>query len=282
MMRRRAHVGRVGLLLVVAIGFGLSSGAAAVSPPPPPPPAPAPPTSPPDELSSTSLIPVPAGCPTPEPAAVVFTGIMVAKDDITQTVRFGIDQIRAGTAEPWAGDGLIDIRYGPDYRFLVEGETYLIGAGIDPRYNVLASTVRPPEPTFGGNDVIGVDDLALDCPAIDDPIRTLNVDGTTVDSGVLSLMTQDRRLLVATIMVPLGIVILALLALVLLKAFGAVAFRGLFGLGRAAVTPVVDHRATRVRAHRPRETLEWSTGEPADDGDDAPSRSDPSGARTGT
>jgi energy-converting hydrogenase Eha subunit E len=228
-------------------------------------------------VSSTSLIPIPAGCPVPDRAAVVFTGIMVAKDDITQTVRFGIDQIRAGTADPWAGDGLIDIRYGPDYRFLVKGETYLVGAGIDPRYNVLASTVRPPEPTFGGNDVIGVDDQAIDCPEVDDPIRTLNVDGTTVDSGVLSLMTQDRRLLLATFMVPLGIVILALLALVLLRAFGAVAFRGLVGLGRAALTPVVDHRATRVRKHRPREVYDWSGG-PDHEGSDASERSDPSGA----
>jgi hypothetical protein len=206
------------------------------------------------------LIPVPAGCEIPEPAAVVFTGIMVAKDDITQTVRFGIDQIRAGSAEPWAAAGLIDIRYGPDYRFLVEGEKYLVGAGIDPRYNVLSSTVRPPQPTFGGNDVVGVDDQALDCPSIDDPIRTLNVDGTSVDSGVLSLMTQDRRLLLATFMVPLGIVILALLALVLLRSFGAAALRGMVGLGRAALTPVTDHRATRVRTHRPREVYDWTVG----------------------
>ena len=47
------------------------------------------------EPSSTSLIPVPAGCPTPEPAAVVFTGTMIGKDDVTQTVRYRIDQIRA-------------------------------------------------------------------------------------------------------------------------------------------------------------------------------------------
>jgi hypothetical protein len=159
----------------------------------------------------------------------------------------------------------------------VKGETYLVGAGIDPRYNALASTVRPPEPVLGGNDVIGIDDLALECPELDDPIRTLNVDGTSVDSGVLSLMTQDRRLLLATFMVPLGIVILALLALVILRAFGAAAFRGLFGLGRAALTPVVDHRATRVRTHRPREVFDWS-GSADHEGSDPSEQSDPSGA----
>jgi hypothetical protein len=183
----------------------------------------------------------------------VFTGTMVGKDDVTQVVRFRLDQLRAGSAETWAVNGLIDVRYGPDYRFLARGEQYLVGIGIDPVYGVPASTVRPPEPTFGGNDVVGVDDLAVDCPTIDDPVRTLHVDGTSVDSGVLSLMTDDRRLLLATWAVPTMIAFAVLLALVVLRVFGGLAVRGVFDLGRAAVTPVPDHRAVRVRTHRPRE-----------------------------
>lgn len=249
MMHWATLAGRAGLLVVAAVAIGVQGGAAGAAPPPEPPSG---------EVSSASLIPVPAGCPRPEPAAVVFTGTMVGKDDITETVRFGIEQVRAGSPDPWGSTGLIDIRYGPDYRFLVEGETYLVGAGIDGRFNVLASTVRPPEPTFGGNDVVGVDDLAVECPVLDDPIRTLNVDGTSVDSGVLSLMTQDRRLLLATIMVPLGIGIMVLLALVLVRKFGSAAVGAVATLGRAAVTPVTDHRATRVRSHRPREVVDWT------------------------
>ncbi len=153
----------------------------------------------------------------------------------------------------------------------------MIGAGVDPLYGVLASTVRPPEPTFGGNDVVGVDDIAVDCPRVDDPIRTLQVDGTSVDSGVLSLMTDDRRLLLATLAVPAMIVFGVLLALVLLRAFGALAFRGFLNLGRAAVTPVSDHRAVRVRTHRPRDVDDPSTTDGAEpdeevlDGDGASS-----------
>ena len=232
------------------------AGTAGAAPPPDdPPPATLPPENPPPDLGvqEGSLIPVPVGCPVPDPAAVVFTGTMIGKDDVTQVVRFRIDQIRAGSADPWAVNGLIDVRYGPDYRFLGEGEQYLIGAGLDPSYGVLASTVRPPEPTFGGNDVVGVDDLAVDCPALDDPIRTLNVDGTSVDSGVVSLMTEDRRLLLATIAVPTAIVFAVVIALVMLRLFGALAVRSVFQLGRAAVTPVPDHRAVRVRTHRPRD-----------------------------
>jgi len=209
------------------------------------------------------LIPVPVGCPVPDPAAVVFTGTMIGKDDVTQVVRFRIDQVRAGSAEAWAVNGLMDVRYGPDYRFLATGEQYLVGVGLDPVYGVPASTVRPPEPNFGGNDVVGVDDLAVDCPALDDPVRTLQVDGTSVDSGVLSLMTEDRRLLLATLAVPTMIVFAVLLALVVLRMFGGLAFRGVFQLGRAAVTPVPDPRALRVRTHRPRETESVSV--PSDD-----------------
>jgi hypothetical protein len=235
-----------------AIGAGLVSAA---PPPDDPPPVTLPPENAPPEpgVQPDSLIPVPVGCPVPDPAAVVFTGTMIGKDDVTRVVRFRIDQVRAGSAEPWAVNGLIDVRYGPDYRFLSEGDQYLVGVGLDPVYGVPASTVRPPEPTFGGNDVVGVDDLAVDCPTLDDPVRTLQVDGTSIDSGVLSLMTEDRRLLLATLAVPTMIVFAVLLALVVLRVFGGLAFRGVFQLGRAAVTPVTDHRAVRVRTHRPRD-----------------------------
>ncbi len=258
MTRRLRHVGLLGLLCATpfVVTLGLSAGAADAAPPPDdPPPATLPPDIAPPQpaVRADSLIPVPAGCPVPEPAAVVFTGTMVGKDDVTEVVRYRIDQLRAGSAEPWAVNGLVDVRYGPDYRFLAEGEQYLIGAGLDPTFGVLSSTVRPPEPTFGGNDVVGVDDLAVDCPELDDPIRTLEVDGTSVDSGVLSLMTEDRRLLLSTLAVPTMIVFAVLLALVMLKVFGGLAFRGMFQLGRAAVTPVPDHRAVRQRTHRPRD-----------------------------
>ena len=227
--------------LVAGLMWLLGSAAAATAAPPPvdgePP-------------SSVSLIPVPVGCPVLEPADVVFVGTMTGKDDVDQVVRFRIDQLRAGSAAPWAIDGLIDVRYGEDYRFLVEGDQYLVGAGFDPVYGALSSTVRPPEPTFGGNAVVGVDDSAVECPVFDDPVRTLNVDGTSVDSGVLSLLSDDRRLLAATFAVPAAIAFATVLALVVLKTFGVLAMKGVFELGRRAVTPVPDHRATRVRVHR--------------------------------
>ena len=230
---------RLGLLgLLCATVLGVTSATANAAPPEPP------------VAVDQGLVPVPVGCPRPDPAAVAFVGTMVGKDDVTQVVRFQIDQIRAGSAAPWAINDLIDVRYGDDYRFLVKGEQYLVGARSDPVYGVLSSKVRPAEPTFGGNDVVGVDDIAVTCPRLDDPVRTVNLDGTTVDSGVLSLLTDDRRLLLATLAVPAALVFAALLALVVLKMFGRLAISGVWQLGRASVTPVPDHRKVRVRTHR--------------------------------
>ena len=272
MKRRERRAGLVGLLCALPLAVALSAGAAEAAPAPPTDPVPPSPVgSPQPGVQPDWLIPIPVGCTVPDQADAVFTGTMIGKDDFTQVVRFRIDQLRAGSVAPWAVNGLIDVRYGPDYRFLSSGEQYLIGVRLDPAYGLPASTVRPPEPTFGGNDVIGVDDIAVDCPAVDDPVRTLQVDGTSIDSGVLSLMTDDRRLLLATLAVPTAIVFAVLIALVILRAVGMLAFRGVFQLGRAAVTPVPDHRAVRVRTHRPRdsdgngEDLDVDVGDSGDD-----------------
>ena len=229
-----------------------------------------PPTLPAD---TTRLIPIPAGCDAPEPAAVAFVGTVVGKDDVVQVVRFQIDQLRAGSANQWAIDGLIDVRYGIDYRFLDEGQQYLVGAGFDREVGALVSTVRPPAPTFGGNDVIGLQDTAVECPIIDDPVRTVNLDGSDVDSGVLSLLFDDQQVLLATLAVPTVIAMVAMVAIVILKGIAAVSMRGVFGLGRAALTPVPDHRAVRVRGHGDRSAAaakakesDCSTDESSSDG----------------
>lgn len=217
----------------------------------------------------TSLVEIPDGCPEPEAAVLAFTGTALGKDDIAQVVRFRIDQLRAGSTSEWAIDGLIDVRYGDDYRFVDLGEQYLVGAGVDTAYGALSSRVRPPEPDFGGNDVVGVDDSSVECPTVDDPVRTLMVDGTDVDSGVMSLLFDDRRVLLATIAVPTAIALVALVALALLRLIVGLAGKGVLQLGRAAVTPVPDHRAVRIRRHRTSDgrTDEelWIDGRPVDD-----------------
>jgi hypothetical protein len=184
-------------------------------------------------------------------ADVAFVGVVVDKDGYIErgTVRYRIEQVRAGSTASYAVDDLIDVRYGPDSKYLEVGEEYLVSAAVDPEIGRLASTVAPDAPLFGGNDVIGLDDTAEECPEIETTIVTLHVDGTSVDSSVLSPMFDDGRVLLATIGVPAAIAGLTLVALVILRALWRWMMGGIFALGRAAVTPTPDQKAVRVRRH---------------------------------
>lgn len=195
------------------------------------------------------LVPVPAGCLAPEPADVAFVGLAVDKD--FEKVRYQILQLRAGSAIGYAVEGLVDVLYFDDAKFLDVGEEYLVGARFRPAFGLLQSTIRPEEPLFGGNDVIGLEDTDIDCPTLDDPVRTVRPDGSGVDSGVLTPLLDDKQKLFATVGVPTAVAFGVVAALVLVRWLLGLGFLGIFALGRAAVTPTEDHRAVRVRRHRP-------------------------------
>lgn len=200
----------------------------------------------------SALIQIPVGCPdVPEPADVAFVGTVLAKDEFVEkgTVRFQIDQIRAGDAGPFAVNGVIDVRYGPDSQYVDIDEQYLVSAGVDANIGALASKVSPEAPLFGGDAVVGVEDNEVKCPVVEDPIMTLNTNGTAVDSALLAPLTEDGRLLLSTIAVPAAIVGAVMIALVLLRRAIDLGVKGILALGRAAVTPTGDHRAARVRRH---------------------------------
>ncbi len=241
--RRAARSGVVhrlvaGVALLAALLAGGAAGGALAAPPD-------------DGVADRNLVPVPPGCPVPDPAAVAFVGEVVDKDGFIEkgTVRFQIVQIRAGDASPYSAEGLIDVRFGPDSKYLDIGEQYFVAAAIDPSIGQLASRIEAEKPLFGGDAVIGIDDTAVECPVLDDPVQTLDVDGTQIETGLFEPMFEDRRLLLATIGVPAAIAGLALVALVLLRRLLDLGMAGVFRLGRAAVTPTRDVRASRVREH---------------------------------
>ena len=218
----------------------LAAPSAAAAPPPPDNPIP--------EDVGSGLISIPPGCVVPGAADVVFVGTAVAKD--FEKVRFEIIQLRAGSASGYAIDGLIDVLYLEDAKFLDVDEEYLVGARFDPELGGLFSNVRAPEPLFGGNDVIGLNDTDVECPVIDDPVRTLQPNGESVDSGVVTPLFRDKRLLLATLGVPVAIAFAVVIGLVLLRNVWGLVIKGIFELGRAAVTPAPDHTSVRVREHR--------------------------------
>jgi len=173
------------------------------------------------------LIPVPAGCVAPAPPVAVFEGTLVAA--VGATARFRVDRLLAGSLKGYQSAQGVDVRYGAETRFLVEGDTYLIGVG-NADDGALASTVREPLPLFGGDAVIGASDSDVDCPVVDEPVRTLLADGTAVDTGVTAPLKGSGHDVLLAILRPLLWAMGALLALVLVKHLVFAAGRGIRNL----------------------------------------------------
>ena len=193
--------------ILAALMF-MSAGAAVAAPDDPSPT----PTAP----SGTSpVVPVPPGCEAPPLPHVVFVGTVVDRD--FRTVRFEIDAVRAGDPAPFASDQLVDVRYGRDVQYLDDGETYIVGAPVHPVLGVLVSQVSDPIEDFGGDEVIGVSETDIRCPDFEDPMRTLNLDGTKVPAGVLAPLGEAEGRLLAAIVIPLGVAVAAIFVLALLR-----------------------------------------------------------------
>lgn len=184
---------------------------------------------------------VPADCPIPTAPRATFVGVLVAAD--RRTARFEVRQLRGGNLEGYTADGLVDVDFGEDVRFLEPGTSYIVAAALDADTNRLVSKVRDPEPLFGGNQVIGIDERNVSCPEIEDAVRTLTMDGGSVESGVLAPLADDSRGLVRSLVLPFAWV-----------------FGGLMGLAivanavRAAVARARRRQAARAASARARKS----------------------------
>lgn len=229
-----------GFVLTVVLGFVVVAVVAPgrVSATELPEPVPVPSLPPIDQpgAESTRLIPVPSGCAAPDREQAVFIGTLVISDAVT--ARYQVDGVLSGSVEGFTVQGQIDVRYGDEVRFLQVGQRYIVGAGIDPELRVLASTVRAPAPLFGGNEVAGVDDGDVDCPAIDPPVRTVLLDGTSVETGVLTPLQDAEKQMLRAILAPVGVAFLVLVGLVVVKHL-------FFALGRSLRDLSTTDRPTR-------------------------------------
>ncbi|HEX4982785.1 MAG TPA: hypothetical protein VFV63_13860 [Ilumatobacteraceae bacterium] len=149
------------------------------------------------------LVPVPSACTAPPQPEIVFVGTLVERD--FRTGRFEIEQVRAGSEDPFAIGGLIDVRYGLDVEYLDVGTEYLVSARRDPVIGLLASKIREPAPLFGGDDVVGVAESDVECPRFEDPIRTFLPDGSSVDSAVLAPLGEHTTQLIGAVLIPIGV-----------------------------------------------------------------------------
>lgn len=170
-------------------------------------------------LSPDSTVPppttVPVGCDPPVPPQAVFTAQLLVAD--ARTGRFEIDDVRAGSLDGYRVGPLVDVDFLDDTRYLVIGRDYLVAAEIAPETGRLHSKVKPTPLLFGGDQVVGVDDATVVCPAFDDPIITHMIDGTPVETGILTPLLQDKRDLIWSVVKPALLVLAALVGLVLVK-----------------------------------------------------------------
>ena len=164
--------------------------------------------------STTTTLPsavttVPEGCAGPPAAQAVFVGTVTVIDPVSAT--FEVSQVRAGSLEGYAAGASVEIRYGADVKFLDVGTAYIVGARLDPVSQRLSSTIRDSADLFGGNEVI---DGGVECPSFEESARTLNLDGTGIESGVFSNFLGDPvRLLVALVLLG-ALMLVGLVALV--------------------------------------------------------------------
>lgn len=214
------------MALVVIVAMGIPSMASATSTTEPPPESvdeqggitgvPAV-TAP---LNPSAVTTIPAGCASPNEPQVVFVGKLLKLDDITAT--FTQLQVRAGslggysTIDSSVGD-VVNVRYGRDSKFLSKGGMYLVGAASAINSPILISKVRESAELFGGDQVIGLSDQGVACPRYDDPIRTFNEDGTSIDTGVFSPLLNNQWQIALVFLVAIGLVVAGLASMVMIK-----------------------------------------------------------------
>lgn len=248
---RRAWWVCLGLLAMLSVG-----GRAWATPPTDPvePAAPVDTVAPSTTLAPGALPPAlgplvvsPTGCAVPAPATAVFVAQLAYTDVPPTTARFRLQRVLAGSLDGFVSGRLVDVRYGDETRFLTIGSTYIIGVTVSPSAGVLVSTVREAAPLFGGDAVIGANDSDVDCPRVEDPVRTLTAEGGPVDTGVLTPMKGQGGSLLSAMLRPFAVAFAVLLLLVLVK-------HALFAVGRSLRDVSLAEPApkpVRPRKHRP-------------------------------
>lgn len=183
-----------------------------------------PPSSVPVSTNPSATTTVPVGCAPAPLSQAVFVG-RVANLDVTSAV-FELVRLRSGSLAGYSTEvpmqtgqvaTQVGIYYGRDVKFLKIGQTYLVGTSLDASTSRIYSRVTESAPLFGGNQVADINNSGVVCPTFADPARTLNVDGSGIESGVLSGLKGNSGRIAFAILVPASLVLLGLVTVVLLR-----------------------------------------------------------------
>ena len=161
------------------------------------------------------LVEVPVGCEPWQLADVVFVGTVAARD--AKTVRFTDITVRAGNEVLISAGGTVDIRFGYDAQYVAEGETYLVGADQHPDLGILVSKLTQPPVDFAGDEIVGVSENDVECPEAEDPIITLNTDGSPVNFSIIDPMLAKRSSIAGALLVPFTVAMVVIFLLAMLR-----------------------------------------------------------------
>lgn len=172
--------------------------------------------------SATTTIPI--GCAPAPVSQAVFVGRVVTLD-VTSAV-FELVRLRSGSLAGYSTDvpaqsgqvtTQIGISYGRDVKFLKVGQAYLVGTSLDAATGRIFSRVTESSPLFGGNQVADINNSGVTCPTFADPARTLNVDGSAIESGVLSGLKGNSDRIALSVLIPAALVLLGLATVALVR-----------------------------------------------------------------
>ncbi len=183
---------------------------------------------------------IPAECVVPTPVQATFVGTVVESD--RRTARFQIVQVRGGSLEGFASRGLVDVDYAEDVRFLEFGESYIVATGINASNGRLFSKIRDPEPLLGSSQVVGLNS-GVNCPEIEDAVRTLDLDGRSVESGVLAPLRDASGSVIRSVVLPVAWVLGALALFATLRNVGSAFLQASYRYWNGE--PVVNRKSRR-------------------------------------
>ena len=157
---------------------------------------------------------IPEGCFPQALPQVVFIG--EASNVSDESVSFAIQKTITGDASSYVtGDGTVEVQYGTDAKFVHEGKTYIVGAVTDPFLPILVSKLRATTTTLGAE--LGQTNTGDACPTFEDAIITLNENGTSVDTGVLRPLRENKLLIIAVLILSVAIAFGGLVAVVVMQ-----------------------------------------------------------------
>ena len=157
---------------------------------------------------------IPEGCFPQALPQVVFIG--EASNVSDESVSFAIQKTITGDASSYVtGDGTVEVQYGTDAKFVDEGKTYIVGAVTDPFLPILVSKLRATTTTLSAE--LGQTNTGDACPTFEDAIITLNENGTSVDTGVLRPLRENKLLIIAVLILSVAIAFGGLVAVVVMQ-----------------------------------------------------------------